>query len=776
MTSLISDRRTFMKAAAMSAAAAAVRGTSGGGAAYALPILGMASEPAADLAWHKAPCRFCGTGCHVQVGVEAGKVVAIAGDERADVNRGLLCVKGYHVGSILYGSDRLTQPLLRDGESYRPITWDEAIDVVARRILDDPARFAIYGSGQWTIPEGYAAQKLMKGGLANNHIDPNARLCMASAVTGFLATYGVDEPAGCYQDLDECDVLITWGNNPAEMHPVLFSRVIDRRSRGEEILLIDISTRRTRTTEYAQHYLEFTPHTDLAIANGIAHLLIANGTYDREFVEKHCAFKAPSDPPGLHGRACTFEEYRAYLEPYTPEYVSRVSGVPEEKIRLLGDLFGDRERRITSLWCMGMNQHTAGTAINCLVHGVHLLSGHFGRPGDAPTSLTGQPSACGTVREVGTLAHTLPGGRVVANEAHRRQCEDFWNLPPDRINPAPGYHTVKMWEQFCTPTDEGGDIGTIWVQVTNPGQTLPNLHKLFDPKAGLDDKFLIVSEVYPTATTRLADLILPAAMWVEKNGIYGNSERRTQQWFKMVEPPGDARDDCWMTIAVAHRLLELGHPGMADRDGRFIFAVEDEDGAEVPIWDWEHYYDVNVDRALFEEYRPFTRMKHKDLAPYDTLVEARGLRWPVVQQPDGTWRETRFRFSEFDDPYVEDGREFQFYHSTTKDDRAQIWFHPYAPPPEVPDESFAFWLATGRVLEHWHSGTMTGRIPQLSRAMPRAYVEMHPDDARALDVSDGETVVIESRRGGIELPVWLNGRGRPPRGTVFVPFFDELRL
>jgi len=456
--------------------------------------------------------------------------------------------------------------------------------------------------------------------------------------------------------------------------------------------------------------------------------------------------------------------------------VQELAGIPAEKLRWLASLFADRTKRITSLWCMGMNQHTMGTAINSLVHGVHLLSGHFGRPGDAPTSLTGQPSACGTVREVGTLAHALPGGRVVANAEHRRQAEELWNLPEGRINPVPGHHTVSMWEQFCTPASEGGELDTIWVQVTNPGQTLPNLHKLFNRKEGLEDKFLIVSEVYPTATTRLADLILPSAMWVEKNGMFGNSERRTQQWFKMVEPPGEARDDCWQTIAVAHRLMELGHPGMRDADGRFLFRVEDEQGNEVPIWEWEHYYDVNVDKALFEEYRPFSRLKHKHLAPYDEYVKARGLRWPVVERPDGAWRETRFRFAGFDDPFVPEGEEFDFYHSTTGDGRAQIWAHEYMPPPEVPDSEYPFWLGTGRVLEHWHTGSMTRRIPQLSRAMPSAYVEMHGDDADALDIRNGERVVIESRRGRVVLPVWIGGRGLPPRGTLFVPFFDESKL
>ncbi len=770
MTTTGLDRRSFMKSTAMAAATAVVMRDR----AYSLPVMNSQDS---DIAWHKAPCRFCGTGCHVQVGVENGKVVSIAGDQLADVNKGLLCVKGYHVGLALYGEDRLTTPLLRRNGQLVPITWDEAINVIADRIMQSPDRFAFYGSGQWTIPEGYAAQKFMKGGLANNHIDPNARLCMASAVTGFIATYGVDEPAGCYEDLDACDVLITWGNNPAEMHPVLVSRVIDRRSRGEDVMLIDISTRRTRTSEQAQHYFEMKPHGDVPIALGICHLLIKNDNYDKDFVERHCNFRAPEpESPTLLGEQISFDDFKRRIEEYTPERVEELSGVSADSIRMIADLFADPQQRITSLWCMGMNQHTMGTAINSLVHGVHLLSGHFGKPGDAPTSLTGQPSACGTVREVGTLAHALPGGRVVANATHREQAENYWNLPEGRINPQPGYHTVKMWEQFCTPTDQGGDIDTIWVQVTNPGQTLPNLNKLFNSKQGLKDKFLIVSEVYPTATTQLADLVLPSAMWVEKNGMFGNSERRTQQWFKMVDPPGDARDDCWQTIAVAHRLMERGHAGMKDKEGRFLFHVAGDDGAEVPIWQWEHYYDINVDKHLFEEYRQFSALKHKHLAPYDEYVKARGLRWPVVEQPDGSWRETKFRFAAFDDPFVTEGQDFDFYHSTSNDGRAQIWAHQYQPPPEVPDDKYPMWLSTGRVLEHWHTGTMTRRIPQLSRAMPTAYVEMHPADAAEKNISSGDIVIVESRRGAMELPAWINGRGQPPRGTVFVPFFDESKL
>jgi len=763
------DRREFVKTAAMAAAVAAARG---GSARAAAPAVGALD----DVRWDKAPCRFCGTGCHVLVGVREGRVVSIAGDAKAEVNKGLLCAKGYHVGEILYGEDRLTTPLLRRGGRQVPISWDEAIDVIADRVQADPAGFAIYGSGQWTIPEGYVANKLVKAGLANNQIDPNARLCMASAVTGFLATYGVDEPASCYDDLEACDVALMWGNNMAEMHPVLFSRLVDRRLVGSKVEIVDLGTRRTRTSDLADRFVLFRPQTDLAVANGIAHLLVERGTFDAEFVDRHCAFRRDSEPASLFGEAMTFDEYAAALAPYTPEHVERVSGVAADEIRRLADVFGDRDLRVASFWCMGMNQHTRGTAINTLVHGLHLLSGHFGRPGDGPTSLTGQPSACGTVREVGTLAHTLPGGRLVGKDEHRAEAERLWNLPPGRIRATPGYHTVEMWRRFCTPREEGGDVSTIWVQVTNPAQSLPNVHELFDAGRRDGTGFLIVSDVYPTETTRAADLVLPSAMWVEKNGVFGNSERRTQQWFKQVEPPGEARDEVWQMLAVARRLYERGMPAMRDADGAFLFALPSDDGGELPAWDWERFGDENVDRKLFEEYRPFTRSKHKDLAPYEEYVRARGLRWPVVERPDGTWRETRWRFVEDHDPYVDDGEGVDFYHSTTGDGRAQIWFRPYEPAPEVPDEEYPFWLCTGRVLEQWHTGSMTGRVPTLRAAMPSAYVELHPDDARALGVHGGETVTLTTRRGELSLPVWVGGRGQPPPGTVFVPFFDENRL
>ncbi len=769
------ERRAFVKSTAIAAATAAAAGSA---RTWALPIL---EEPqsGSGLRWEKAPCRFCGTGCHVMVGTENGRVVAIQGDQKAEVNKGLLCVKGYHVGLALYGKDRLTTPMLRTNGVLKPITWDEAIDVISKRILGNPAGFSFYGSGQWTIPEGYAANKFVKAGMGNNQIDANPRLCMASAVTGFLSTFGVDEPPGVYDDIDKCDVAIMWGNNMAEMHPVLFSRLVDRRTRGEKVTIIDMTTRRTRTSDLADHVLLFKPHGDLAIANGIAHLLMKDNAFDHAFVEKHCNFRTlgpPKDeksPPEMLGVPMTMDAYREAVKDYTPEVVEKLSGVSADHIRMLGALFARKDIKINSFWCMGMNQHTRGTAINCLVHGIHLLSGHFGKPGEAATSLTGQPSACGTAREVGTLCHLLPGGLAIANPQHRAHAEEHWNLAQGRISDKPGYHAVELFKRFNTPTDQGGDVTTIWVQVTNPGHTMPNLTRNFREKSKLADKFLIVSDVYPTATTELADLILPSAMWVEKNGMYGNSERRTHQWFKMVEPPGAARDDCWQTIAVSKRLAELDPTSQRDKDGVWIFKTTDVEGKEIPVWEWAHYYDRNVDERLFNEYRLFSTHKHKNLAPYAEYVKARGLRWPVVEQPDGSWRETRWRFSGFDDPFVEKGRDFQFYHSVSRDDKALIWFRPHEHPPEMPDAEFPFWLCTGRVLEHWHSGTMTRRIPPLHRAMPKAYVEMHRDDAQTMGVRSGDIITVRSRRGAVDLPAWIGGRGNPKQGEVFVPFFDE---
>jgi nitrate reductase (cytochrome) len=751
------DRRTFLGVSATAGLASAVPRE------LLVPPEAQAQDVVAER-WEKAPCRFCGTGCGVLVGLRQGRVVAVRGDEEAAVNRGMLCVKGSSLPKILYGSDRYTTPLLRRGDRFVPIGWDEALDLAARKFKETiathgPESVAAYFSGQSTIFEGYAIGKLMKAGLGSNNLEGNPRLCMASAVTGFYSTFGMDEPMGCYDDLDLTDAVFMWGSNVAEMHPILFARILDRKRQDPRVTLVSLQTFTNRTSdEPADVALVFKPNADLAIANGMAHVIVADGLVNQEFVSKHVTFKkgletigygvkdtdeyggqAPSwatwKPFADRGEPITFEQYRAFIAAYTPERVEELSGVPAGEIRKLARLFADPKRKVVSLWTMGFNQHTRGTWINNLVYNLHLLTGKIAEPGSNPMSLTGQPSACGTTRETGALSHLLPGGRFIANAQHRKEAAEIWKVPLERISPKPGYHTMEMFRAL-----DRGDVKVVWINTTNPFQTLPHASRYRAGARKAGDRFVIVSEVYPSETSRLADLILPSAMWVEKEGMFGNTERRTQHWAKMVDPPGQAKDDLWQIVELAKR---LGHGGLFE------------------------YGDVPIQKALFEEYRKFGEHHGKDLAPYEVYTKVRGgLRWPVV---DG--KETAWRYREGFDPYVKAGEGVTFYGNP--DGRAVIWARPWEPPAESPDAQFPFWLCTGRVLEHWHTGTITRRVPELHRAVPFAPVWLNVGDGKRLGIQTGDRVRVASRRGEVVTRAEVGGRNAPPPGLVFVPFFDE---
>ncbi|KAB0671116.1 molybdopterin-dependent oxidoreductase [Oryzomonas sagensis] len=741
------SRRDFLKSSAAAAAFAAA------GAAAPSPLRPKdAAAAESGITWGKAPCRFCGTGCGVLVGVKNGRIVATKGDPAAPVNRGLNCIKGYFLSKVLYGTDRLTKPLIRKGNRMVEASWDEAMTLIASKFQEaiakhGPDSVAMYGSGQWTVFEGYAASKLFKGGIGTNNIEPNARLCMASAVTGFMSTFASDEPMGCYDDLDLGDTYFLWGANMAECHPILFSRMIDNRLKNPKVRIIDFGTRHTRTSQMADQYVRFTPQTDLALLNAIAHVIIRDKLYDEQFIKDHVVFKRGkeqigygledkfkfADEPKLIG----FDEYTAFLKPYTPEYVAAISGVPATTIVELAHLYADRKRKVTSLWTMGFNQHTRGTWVNNLVYNVHLLTGKICKPGENPMSLTGQPSACGTTREVGTFTHRLPADMVVTNPEHRAKAAKIWGVDPKKISAKPTYNATEMFRAL-----DRGDIKVVWVQVTNPFQSLPNLSRYRTGARKGDGRFVIVSDIYPTRSTELADVILPSASWVEKEGVFGNAERRTQQWFKLVDAPGEARSDLWQTMELARR---LGHGN--------LFPYKE------------------VEREMWEEYRTFNEGQGKDLAPYATYATTRGLRWPVVNG-----KETLWRYAEGHDPYVKQGEGIKFYKNKPDHYKAVIWARPYEPAPEVPDKQYPFWLCTGRVLEHWHTGTMTGRVPELKRAYPAAVCEMHPDDAKRLGVQNLQKVKISSRRGSIVLPVELHGRSRAEKGNIFVAFFDEGKL
>jgi nitrate reductase NapA len=470
-----------------------------------------------------------------------------------------------------------------------------------------PTGVAVMGSGQYTIQEGYASAKLVKAGWRSNNIDPNARHCMASAVAAFIQTFGIDEPAGCYDDIEETHTVVLWGANMAEMHPMLWARVVDQRMKNPDYRVVNLTTFSNRSSEIADLEIVFKPGTDLAILNYIAREIIRRDAVDKKFVTDHCVFAtgpydigfgmrgndqfafdaekdtqrrqreivpssaeniaqrrpAGSDDPipqdnaaaaGKHWRI-SFEDFKRALEPYTLEFVAELSkGDPDEsmqayrkKLESLAGWYAERARKVVSFWTMGFNQHVRGTWVNEQAYMVHLLTGKQAKPGDGAFSLTGQPSACGTAREVGTFAHRLPADMVVPNPAHRERSETIWKLPAKTLNPKVGSHITKIMRDL-----EDGSVGWVWVQVTNPFQSTANANHWIQA-ARREGTFIVVSDVYPTLSCKAADLILPSAIIFEKWGAYGNSERRTQAWREQVPPPGDARSDVWQVLEFSKR-------------------------------------------------------------------------------------------------------------------------------------------------------------------------------------------------------------------------------
>ncbi len=797
------SRREFIKKNAAVATAAA--------AGMALPP-GTATAALTDgIRWDKAPCRFCGTGCSVLVGTKKGRVVATQGDPESPVNRGLNCIKGYFLSKIMYGEDRLTTPLLRmtngayDKEGdFTPISWDQAFDIMAEKFKaalkkGGPKNVGMFGSGQWTVWEGYAAAKLFKAGFRSNNIDPNARHCMASAVAGFIRTFGIDEPMGCYDDLEQADAFVLWGSNMAEMHPILWSRLTDRRLTAPHVRVAVLSTFENRNFELADNGMVFKPQTDLAILNFIANYIIQNDAVNEDFVKNHVNFRKgnedigyglrPEDPREQSAKNAkkaggskpmTFDEFKAYVADYTVEKAAEISGVPVKNLIELAKLYADPKRKVVSYWTMGFNQHTRGTWANNLVYNIHLLTGKISEPGNGPFSLTGQPSACGTAREVGTFAHRLPADLVVMKKPHRDIAEKIWKLPEGTIPAKPGYHAVLQNRML-----KDGKLNAYWVMCNNNMQAGANMNEEGYPGYRNPDNFIVVSDPYPTVTAMAADLILPTAMWVEKEGAYGNAERRTQFWRQQVKAPGAAKSDLWQVVEFSKRfkIEEVWSEDliakMPEYRGKTMYDVLYANG-QVDAYPNEQlqaghdndeaaHFGFYLQKGLFEEYASFGRGKAHDLAPFETYHQVRGLRWPVVDQ-----KETLWRFREGYDPYVKPGEGVRFYGK--KDGKANIFALPYEPAAEEPDKEFDLWLVTGRVLEHWHSGTMTARVPELHRAMPSAQVFMHPDDAKARGVRRGQAVKMTSRRGDLVSRIETRGRNRPPRGVVFMPWFDASQL
>lgn len=897
------SRRKFIKRSATLSAATAIGMT--------LPANLVASDIAKKETfegwrWDKSVCRFCGTGCGIMVATKDDKIVAVKGDPAAPVNRGLNCIKGYFNAKIMYGEDRLKQPLLRVDENgefsksgeFQAVSWQRAFDEMEknmRKSLKDlgPTGIAVFGSGQYTIMEGYAMAKLMKAGFRSNNLDPNARHCMASAVAGFIQTFGIDEPAGNYSDIEITDTIVLWGANMAEMHPILWSRITDRKlSNTEEVKIINLTTFTNRSSDLSDIEIVFKPHTDLAIMNYIARKICyeVEDAIDWDFVNKHTVFatgpadigygmRLPDHPSfsdeeketvnreasktiskneavtldylgykegdememknrGSAGKhwMISYEEFKKGLDPYTLDFVAELSkGDSDEdldtykvKLEILASNYIKKARKVTSFWTMGFNQHTRGTWVNEQIYMIHLLLGKQAMPGNGAFSLTGQPSACGTAREVGTFSHRLPADMVVANPKHRKRSEELWKIPEGTVNPKVGSHITKIMRDL-----EDGTVTFAWVNVCNPFMGTANANHWIKAARKMDN-FIVTSDGYPGVSAKVSDLILPSAMIYEKWGAFGNAERRSQHWRQQVTPVGDAMPDTWQYIELAKRFtigdvwgaqkipgLEGGLPDVLPEaremgyspDATLYDVLFANEKAKSYAWpdpvgsgfenteavgdkrkiigsdgkEWAGY-GFFVQKYLWEEYREFGLDHMHDLAPFDKYHEVRGLKWPYVNG-----KETQWRFNADYDPYAADAsnEKFAFYgpalkslpsggltgvtngEKTSLKNKAKIFFRPYMDPPEMPDENYPFWLCTGRVLEHWHTGTMTMRVPELYRAVPEALCYMNPKDAKKQGFKQGDYVWIESRRGRVKTHIDINGRNTMPKGSIFVPFFDE---
>ncbi len=595
-----------------------------------------------------------------------------------------------------------------------------------------PDAVGFYGSGQGLTEETYVANKLFKAGLRTNNVDGNPRLCMASATAGYISTYGKDEPMGCYEDLDHAEVFLIVGSNTAEAHPILFRRIVQRKERNPDVKVIVLDPRRTPTSRIADLHLSFTPGTDLAILNAMANVLLAEGLADDRFIQDHLAFGEGQEPNR------TRADYERFLADYTPQKAAAASGCSAEDIVKAARWFGAPGKRAISLWCMGVNQRSKGVWANNLLHNLHLVTGKIGLPGSTPLSLTGQPNACGGVRDGGALSHLLPYGRLVANEKHRTEMEKLWGIAPGTLSPKPGFATVDLFRAM-----EEGKLKCLYVMCTNPGQSLPNVDR-YRKAMRREGAFLVVSEAFhPTRTSELADVVLPAALWAEKEGVYGCTERRYQLLEQAVEPQGEARPDFQILCDLARR---LGHEKLVP------FRSPAEAWTEI----------LTLTKGTAYDFTGMTR---------ERLRQAHGLLWPM---PGTEHPGTKRRYVRGEDPLVpaDHPQRVKFY--GRPDARAVVWLRPQKPPEEVVDAAYPMYFTTGRVLEHWHTGTMTRRCKELEHANSEALAELHPQDAARLGLATGDAVRVTSRRGAETFRAKVTEGARV--GLVFVQMHDDQRM
>lgn len=689
----------------------------------------------------KTVCPYCGVGCGLEVlpPAQPGKAVnrdsqgtpiwQVRGDRSHPSSQGMVCVKGATVSESLH-KDRLLHPMWRESldQPFRRISWDEALDRIVERIqtvqqTQGADGICMYGSGQFNTEDYYVAQKLIKGCLGTNNFDANSRLCMSSAVAGYIQSFGSDGPPCCYEDLDLTDCAFLIGTNTAECHPIIFNRLRKHHKQNRHVKLIVVDPRKTTTAEAADLHLAIRPGTDIDLLNGIAHLLLRWDRLDTQFIDE-----------------CTsgFSAYAEVIQQYPPERVAHLCGISVEDLEQAARFWGEA-KRVLSLWSMGMNQSSEGTAKVRTLINLHLMTGDVGKPGTGPFSLTGQPNAMGG-REAGGLSHLLPGYRAVTNPQHRAEVEQFWGLPAGQIAATPGRTVWDMVRGL-----ETGDVGLFWIAATNPVVSLPDLERA--KAALLRSPFTVYQEsYYPTETSAYAHLLLPAAQWSEAPGTMTNSERRVTLSPQFRNPPGEARAD-WVIFAEVGRRLGFGK--------QFAFNSVAE---------------VHAEFVQLTQGRPcdMTGMSH------DRLREG-PLQWPCpknasIADPKAASKAASKATSNprsKTQPANLDSRLYTDLHFHTPDGRARFAAYHSRGLAEPADPDYPLVLTTGRLYGHWHTQTRTGRIDKIVKMHPHPFLEIHPRDAEQLKVQDGTWVEVRSRRGKARFPAKVTKAIAP--GTVFVP-------
>jgi ferredoxin-nitrate reductase len=680
-----------------------------------------ASKKKAPERWVRSTCPYCGVGCGVEAGMRKGEILQIRGDHSHPANFGKLCPKPAGLPEAMYSPDRLTYPLRRKANRETERTsWDDALGEVAGQLektieRHGPQAAAFYISGQLLTEDYYVVNKLAKGFLGTNNVDSNSRLCMSSAVAGYVGAFGTDGPPGAYADIGYAECIVLWGSNAAECHPVTFGRIKERK-KDPKVSVIVVDPRRTPTAEIADLYLQIKPGTDLALANAMLQVLLDEGLIDRQFIERHTS--------GFGAAAKVAREWSL-------ERAARTCGIEKKNLVQAARLFAEAKGAMI-FWTMGVNQSTVGTLKNRAIINLCLATGNVGKPGAGPFSLTGQPNAMGG-RETGGLSQLLPGYRLVENPEHRKEVERYWGIEPGSISKKPGLSATALFRAL----DEGS-VKFLWVVATNPAVSMPDLARV--RRALSEAKFLVVQDAYPTETTHFADVVLPVAGWGEKRGTMTNSERRVSLVEEIVEPPREARADWKIFAEVGRRLgFEKG------------FAWEDT-------------------AEIYAEYKELTRGRPTEVTGLSHERLRRGpVQWPVTdllpraERPSG-----RILRPEPGEEHPGTPRLYTDGRFNTPDGRARFASTPHAGLYEPPSAEYPLVLSTGRIKNQWHTMTRTGRSEKLMRGLDGPFVEIHPKVAWQAGVKNGEKARVVSARGSFAARVVVT-EGMEP-GTVFAPF------